>query len=407
MNFSRIISRLFIFLMISLYVTASPGFSQDFADVIAVPAIGSSQINKSDITSARNDAVKKALSKSIETALFQMIPPENLSSDFRTIDSLLSGDPSAYIRDFKVIGENSSGREYRVIIKANVLKSKLASTTQASGVESTDTFPKVLVLLSEKLNPLDNHAPWWSGDQGKPGICETEAAAILPSKKLVPADHSARQIDETGKSVNIAVLPSNEEALRLAKIYRADFVMTGQVNVSEAANSVSGGLRSFPAKADARIIRVSDGSEIASAAGTSSVLNSDSIAGGQQAAVQATRQITEKLAQAAADEWKINGHKAAAVQSSSMNTIPVTINGQDILGKMIPIRKGMTSIKGMKEVKTLEMNYSNAKLQAYYEGSAQTLVNELAVMHFDNFRMEISASPESGIVINIPEIKAK
>ncbi|WP_027357665.1 hypothetical protein [Desulforegula conservatrix] len=402
--------KLIINLIISVFFTlviAGNALCESGQDIIQVPAFGTSQIQKTDTMTARSEAVKKALSKSVETALFQMIPHENLASDFKNIESILTGDPAAYVRDYKVIGENTVGKEYRVIVNSNIIKAKLSAATQASGMESADSFPKVLILFSEKLNPADQASSWWAGNGAGSSVCEPEAAASLISKKLKASDHSQPALDETGKSVVISPSPTNEEALKLARAYKADMVIIGQISVSEPANSVSGGLKSFPAKVEARIINVADGTEIASASETASALNADRIAGSKQAAIQATKQTTAKLATAASAALKKTPQTApaAAASATGLKTIPVSINGQDILGKMIPIRTAMTSIKGMKEVKTLEMNYSNAKLQASYDGDAATLSNELALKNFENFKMEISSSPESGIVINIPDQK--
>jgi hypothetical protein len=397
-----------IFFILFLFFTASPGICNDPADVLAVPATGSSQINKSDITSAKNNAVKNAISRSLETALFQITAPENLSS-FKVIDSVISGDTSPYIRDFKVIGENTSGRDYRVIIKSNVIKSKLYDVLRASGIENEDSAPKVLILLSEKHEPAGQPFAWWTDSQGRTGTCFTEATSVLMSRKISSVDISGpKPADATGKPLTVSATPSIEEALILARHYRADFILMGTVTVSEQASSqISGGLRSFPAKAEAKIIKVSDGSEIASASETASVINSDSPAGTQQAAVQAARQISTKLAQAISESRGKNKEAATPAPASAFNTIPVTINGQDILGKIIPIRKAMKSIKGIRDVKTLEMNYSNAKLQASYEGDAHTLSKELALQNIDSLKMDIQISDETGIVINIPEQKAQ
>jgi len=386
---------------------AGNAFCESGQDIIQIPAFGASQIQKSDTMAARNEAVKKALSKSVETALFQMIPAESLASDFKNIESILAGDPTAYVRDYKIVGEDTAGKEYRVIINSNVIKAKLSAAAQTSGVESPDSFPKVLVLFSEKLNPGDQPSSWWTGNNSVPLICEPEAAAALISKKLKASDHSQPALDETGKPIYVSPAPTNEEALKLARAYKANLVMIGQISVAEAGNTVSGGLKSFPSKADAKIINVTDGTEIASASETASSLNADIIAGSRQSAIQATRQATVKLATAASAALKKNPQTATATTASAaeLKTIPVSINGQDILGKMIPIRTAMTAIKGMKEVKTLEMNYSNAKLQASYDGNAAALANELALKNFNNFKMEITSSSESGIVINIPEHK--
>jgi len=390
-----------------MFFIAGKAFCESGQDIIQIPAFGTSQIQKSDTTGARNEAVKKALSKSVETALFQMIPAESLAADFRNIESVLAGDPSVYVRDYKVVGENTSGKEYRVIINSNIIKAKLSAAAQTRGVESSDSYPKVLVLFSEKLNPADQASSWWTGNNTATSVCEPDAATALMSKKLKAADHSRPALDETGKPVNISPAPTNEEALRLARAYRADMVIIGQINVSDAGNSVSGGLKSFPAKADAKIINVADGSEIVSVSETASSLNADVLTGSKLAAIQSARQATVKLAQAASSALKKNPQTtpAATASTAELKTIPVSINGQDILGKMIPIRTAMTSIKGMKEVKTLEMNYSNAKLQASYDGDTATLARELALKNFDSFKMEINASPESGVVINIPEKK--
>lgn len=400
----KVINNLVLFIF-SILIIAGNGFCESGQDIIQVPAFGTSQIQKTDTMTARSEAVKKALSKSLESALFQMIPYENLASDFKNIESILTGDPTSYVRDYKLIGENTVGKEYRVIVNSNIIKAKLSAAVQSSGLESADSFPKVLILFSEKLHPSDQASSWWAGNGALPSVCEPEASSALISKKLKAADHSLPALDEAGKPVIISPSPTNEEALKLARAYKADMVIIGQISVSEPANSVSGGLKSFPAKAEAKIINVADGTEMASASETASALNADIIAGSKQAAIQATRQATAKLASEASAAAKKNPQTATVASGSGLKTIPVSINGQDILGKMIPIRTAMTSIKGMKEVKTLEMNYSNAKLQASYDGDAATLSNELALKNFENFKMEISSSPESGIVINIPDQK--
>ena len=148
------------------------------------------------------------------------------------------------------------------------------------------------------------------------------------SRKISSVDISGpKPADATGKPLTVSASPSVEEALILARHYRANFILLGTVTVSEQASSqISGGLRSFPAKAEAKIIKVSDGSETASASETASVINSDSPAGNQQAAVQAARQISTKLAQAISESWGKNGRKEKETASSSSILTPVKEN---------------------------------------------------------------------------------
>lgn len=406
-NMKNLILSIFAIVIVTFPFFAEKGLCETGQDVIQVPAMGSAQIGKSDTMTIRSEAVKKALSKSVESALFQIMPPENLATDFKNIESILTSDPSQYVRDYKIIGEETSGKEYRVIISANILKNKLSSVSQTKETESPESYPKVLLLISEKLDSFGQASSWWSGNMLQPSLCEPESVSVLSSKKFSAIDHSKAATDETGKPFTISPAPTNDEAIRLAKAYKADLVIIGQINASDSGNSLSGGIKSFPARAEARILNVATGSEIASAAETASSLNAESTAGTKQAAIQATRQVTAKLAQAAASSWKKPEPAASDEIANGANTIPVIINGQDILGKMIPIRTAMTSIKGMKEVKTLEMNFSNAKLQASYEGDASALARELALKSFENFRMEITPDPESGVIINIPEQKMK
>lgn len=394
-------------LIIVMMITGT-GFCEAPQDVIQVPAFGTAQIQKSDTTSAKNEAVKKAMSKAVETAFFQTMPAESLASEYKNLEAILTGDPSGYVRDYKVIGESSSGKEYRVLINSNILKSKIMASAQTSGAESNDSFPKVLIIVSEKLNPADQQAAaWWIQTPASQQVCENDMAVALLSKKLKSVDHTQAALDETGKQLSLSAAPTVEEMIKMAKAYKADFVITGLVSASDANNTLAGGLKSFPAKADLKILNSADGTEISSASEISSALSSDQTAGCRQAAISAARQATIKLASAASSAAKKPQAQAtAAVQATPLKTIPVSINGQDILGKMIPIRSAMTSIKGMKEVKTLEMNYSNAKLQASYDGDPSTLANELALKNFDGFKMEITNTPEAGITINIPEPKA-
>lgn len=376
-------------------------------DIIQVPAMGSAPIGKSDTMTVRSEAVKKALAKSVESALFRILPPESLASDFKTIESVLSADPTQFVRDYKVLGEETAGKEYRVIINANVISAKLSSAARPNGPDPEETAAKVLVLVSERLDPSGQPIAWWAGNGSEASLCEQEIVSVLASKKIGAVDHSAPAMDDKGKAIALSPIPTDQEALALARAYKADLVILGSVSCQDSGNTISGGLKSFPARAEARLISVSNGTEIASAAETASALNAESLAGTRQAATQAIKQVSAKLAQAASTSWKKPAASADSSAQTGLNTIPVTINGQDILGKMIPIRTAMTSIKGVKEVKTLEMNFSNAKLQANYEGDPSTLVKELALKSFENFRMEIVPDPEKGIIINIPDQKVQ
>ena len=101
-----------------LLLMASPGFCADPVptDVRQVIVIGNAAIYKNDAASAREHAVARGLDAAVERAVADLLSTESLVGSFQTLNQTVFGDPDAFIQGFKVLAENVTGKQYRVIV---------------------------------------------------------------------------------------------------------------------------------------------------------------------------------------------------------------------------------------------------------------------------------------------------
>ena len=105
-----------------LVLMASPGFCENpvQTDVNQVVVMGNATIYKDDSASAREHAVARGLDAAVERAVADLLSIESLVGSFQTLNQTIFGDPDAFVQGFKVLAENVTGKQYRVLVQANV-----------------------------------------------------------------------------------------------------------------------------------------------------------------------------------------------------------------------------------------------------------------------------------------------
>jgi len=153
--------------------------------------------------------------------------------------------------------------------------------------------PKILLLISEK-NTNGELINWW--------VDETEFSAIEAnlSKLLINLNCQAIEVktalnivkkDRSFKTANLA----GNEALRLGRALRADYVVKGAAFVSAGSNIYSASGRPFFANAAVKLIRIKDGQVIADLDAIGSSVNMDTATGGKEALSNAAVDLAAKI----------------------------------------------------------------------------------------------------------------
>jgi hypothetical protein len=103
-------------------------------EVKTVEAVGTAAIYKTDVNTAKQQAIANGLVSVLDKVITEILSAEQLTQNFHKIDKSIYRDPDKYINDYKVLTESISKKDYRVLIQAKVLVEQLKNHLEKSGV---------------------------------------------------------------------------------------------------------------------------------------------------------------------------------------------------------------------------------------------------------------------------------
>lgn len=166
----------------------------------------------------------------------------------------------------------------------------MAGLSFARGAENK---PKILLLISEK-NIEGSSVNWWADQTGFSAI-EANLAKLLLELNYQPIEvKTAMNIVKKDKSFQLTNLAGNE-ALRMARALRADYILRGRAFTYASSNIYSVAGRPFFADATVKLIRIKDGQLIAELNAIGSSVNTDAAIGSKEALSNVAVDLAAKI----------------------------------------------------------------------------------------------------------------
>ncbi|MGB9498663.1 MAG: hypothetical protein ACKVE4_02720 [Dissulfuribacterales bacterium] len=369
-----------------------PCFADQAEKTKEVSVIGGSRIY-TDILSARSAAVSECLFTAVESTAIEILPFSSLTVNFEVISGILTTQRSKFIRDYKVLKEFNTDKDYRVLVQVTVSVDKLSEALAGAGIMiSSENLPKILFLLAQQHVDDLSMQYWWQ--KGRPLFQEKSVAESLgqlfENKGFPIIDHTmiAKNFFD---NLNLTGKLSDMEAVQLGKLLNADLVIAGTAIASETANRMGEDVKSFNGTVTVRAILTDTGEQIASARNVATSVSTDSSTGSIYALSDASYRAGSELISQILSKW----HE---LQERS-GELTIAIKGTDILANLVTFRNSLKNIEGITGQRTLEMTANEAVLAISYQGTTQKLADALLLKIFDDFGINIYKISESRLNI--------
>ena len=355
-----------------------PAAAQEDAAVSIVDVIGSGAVHGDDMASAREQAILNALVSAVAAVTVEFQPFQQQVEKFKLFNELLYNQTDHFIRDYKVMTEYLSGNDYRAIVQATVMKDRIKEALLGANlVAQYHEMPKVLFFLAEKK--LEDILPiyWWGEDLVfVVPLAEEAMAQALRNNGMTVISH-AGIVEPLNYRVDIPL----QDAIDLGKHMAADIVIIGTATAEKTSNVMDGNVKSFKGSVSAKAYRTETGKEIAFAARTAVFASENDEKGGHEALFNAGTLVGQEMILQLTAAWEN--------ESSRQSLVEIDIHGTKELANFIKFRKALGKIPGVTAINIKVMKADESIISVDYQGTAQSLADELLLKTFESFGIDI------------------
>jgi len=346
--------------------------------ISVVDVVGSGNIHDNDMASAREQAILNALVSAVATVTVEFQPFQQQVDKFKIFNELLYNQTDRFIQGYKVLTEYQSGNSYRAIVQATVMKDRIKKTLLGADlVKQAHVMPRILFFLSEKK--LEDILPvyWWGEDLVfVVPLSEEALGQTLKDAGMTVINH-AIIVEPLNYPVDIPL----QEAIDLGKHMAADIVIIGTAIAEKTTNVMDGNVKTFKGSVTTKAYRTETGEEIAFAARTAVFASEDDETGGHEALFNAGMLVGQEMILQLTSAWES--------EFSRQSLVEINIHGTRELANFIKFRKALGKIPGVRAIHIKVMKADESIISVDYEGTAQSLADELLLKTFESFGVDI------------------
>jgi hypothetical protein len=181
--------------------------------------------------------------------------------------------------------------------------------------------------------------------------------------------------------LNYPVDISLQDAIDLGKHMVADIVIIGTAKAEKTTNVMDGNIKTFKGALTAKAYRTETGKEIAFAARTAVFASEDDEKGGREALFNAGMLVGQEMILQLTSAWES--------ESKQQSLVEINIHGTRELANFIKFRKALGKIPGVTAIHIKVMKADESIISVDYEGTAQSLADELLLKTFESFGIDI------------------
>ena len=371
-------TRFLLAAVVLVWTWCCPVLAQENPGVGVVEVVGSGAIHGNDMASAREQAILNALVSAVATVSTEFQPFQQQLDKFKLFNELLYNQTDQFVQGYKVLTEYLSGNNYRAIVQVTVLKDRIKETLlKAKLVTQDHIMPKVLIFLAEKKIGDILPVYWWGEDLVFAVSPSEEALAeTLKNAGMVVINHAG-----IVEALNFQLDIPLQDAIDIGKHMAADIVIMGTAVAEKTSNVMDGNVKTFKGSVSAKAYRTETGKEIAMAARTAVFASEEDGKGGREALFNAGMLVGQEMILQLTSAWESESRKQSLVE--------INIHGTRELANFIKFRKALGKISGVTAINIKVMKADESIISVDYEGTAQSLADELMLKTFESFGIDI------------------
>jgi len=383
------------FLALAFFCFSTLVSGDETTDNRVVGIIGTSNVYKGDTAKARECAISNSLTSALGIVVSDLAPFESLADKFKILNEILYEHTDDFILDYKVLTEAVSAKIYRVMVESTISTSKVKKMLSDVGVITDgETLPRVLFLISEQLAGDTAPRYWWGeGFNFNKNVSESAMAKVIIKKGFLVVDYELRPHDTELSAISYTPNPDNRQAVATGRLLYADIVITGSAVARKTSNTMGEHTKSFSGNVAARILKTDTGEEIAKTDKTFIAISDDDVTGSREALLIAGTEAGEDLSTKIITLW--NKKKIEPV------ILEILVTGTKNLAGFTTLRRFITSMPQVKDVKTRGIRSNETNLAIKIKGNTKEFADALILKDFDSFGINIIEAGENRLNIKI------
>ena len=359
-------------------VSVMPCLAQETDGVQVAEVLGSSKIYGGNMPAARELAISNALAEAVAEISLQLLPVQAQIEKFQQVNETIYEQMDAYIQDYKVLTEFMNENSYRALVQVTVMRDKIKAQLLDSGLLVEEKrLPKILFFISEE-NIGDILPKYWWGEDLVFVVpaAEESISMILKEKGFDVVQHG-----DITEPLGYDLTLNPQDAMTIGTHRAADIVVLGSAKAEKTTNVMGGNIKSFKANVTVKAFRVETGEEIAFSTRTAVFAGQDEQVGGRKALFEAGGLAGKDLALQISSAW--------AAQDNTHKQVEIVVHGTSELINFVKFRKILGKVNGVKAIHIMEMKANESTLMVDYDGTAQSLAEELMLNTFESFGIDI------------------
>ena len=346
---------------------------------------------------ARDQAIQDALRLAVEQAAGTMVSSETLVQNYEVLRDQVYSQSQGYIRHYEVTNETTEGNLYRVTIQAAVAMGNLKNDLAALGLlMARKSMPRVMIMVAEQNIGMHYWSYWWGLKASTADLTVTENVLMqkLTSKGFHVVDHAVASKNLSIKDPYKIESLSNDAVQSIGNLYDAEVVIYGKALAKLAGSVMGSSMKSAQADVSLRVVNTDSGQVIASATNHAAAVHPNEVTAGAEALKLATEAIADQLLDQVVKRW--------SQDVSSGSLIRLEISGIPSYAHLVKFKETLQQrIRGVKGVYQRDFDAGQAKLDVTVPTSSQKLADELAVIDFGGFRVDIISLTQNTIELTI------
>lgn len=222
-----------LFLLGVLIPLICPAYGNDNNEILV---IGTGPITKENLAEARKHAISDAHIKGIEAYLVKILGRNGMVNNFKNIINEIIPGSDEVIENYDIRAEEKSSAAYKLLVSIKVNEKLMEEKLKDAGIILYEGASlRVLFLVSDRTSPDETPFKWWSDPENNTNLSSSELILhrLFQERGFNPVNRLT-SIPEGGYDTGLFKEElTHEDAVLWGKLYSADVVITGRVDIDE------------------------------------------------------------------------------------------------------------------------------------------------------------------------------
>lgn len=362
-----------------------PVFGEDNDSEILV--IGTGTIEKENVAEARTLAISDAYIKGIEAYLVKILGRQGMINNFENIINEIILGSDDVIETYDIRAKYSDNTSYKLLVSLKVNKKLMEEKLRNYGIIVYEGASlRVLFLISDRTSLDEMPFIWWDDPEYKTNLSSSELLLhrLFQERGFTPVNRLT-SVPEGGYNPELFREElTDEDAAQWGKLYSADVVISGKVDINEFDSLV----------ANLKAIQVLDASVLAS-------YTREYIIGNDLETTETNSEVQKKMLTEGVSRIIPDILKIFIKEEEKLSRFDIELKGLDSLRQVVAfITFIREKISGVVSVMQTRITRGSITMSVEFSGSKETFVEKIKKSTEVPFAAEIVLDETGKLIIS-------